>query len=63
MPRTSHKPREHKTTRPLIRANVNPRPFALSKKSFYGGAPIAALAAIKNNPRHKKRPITLAEHA
>jgi hypothetical protein len=35
----------------------------LSPHRYYGGTAISALASIKNNPRHKKRPTTLAEHA
>jgi hypothetical protein len=35
----------------------------LSPHRYCGGTAISALASIKNNPRHKKRPITLAEHA
>jgi hypothetical protein len=53
-------PREHETTRAIIRANINARSFALSKKRFYGGSP--SLTAIRNT-RRKQRPITLAEHA
>jgi hypothetical protein len=35
----------------------------LSRERFYGGTANSALASIKNNPRHKRRPITLATRA
>ncbi|SHH16919.1 hypothetical protein SAMN05443248_3937 [Bradyrhizobium erythrophlei] len=61
MPKRQLIPRDHKTTRALVRANVNARPFALSPKRFYGGSP-SLTTAIRNASR-KRRPITLAEHA
>jgi hypothetical protein len=61
MSRSTLIPREQATTRALVRANVNARPFALSKKRFYGGSPSLTIA-IRNAGR-KRRPITLAKHA
>jgi hypothetical protein len=54
-------PREHATTRAIVRANKNAKSFALSKKRFFGGSP--SLTTSIRNASRKQRPITLAERA
>jgi hypothetical protein len=48
-------PREHETTRAIIRTNVNARSFALSKR-------LELISPSEFNSARKRRSITLAEH-
>jgi hypothetical protein len=58
---SSSVPRNASLTRTIVAAKSNPRPFALSKRRFYGDSTLLK-TGIQNAARNR-RPITLAEHA